>query len=83
MSRLSKKKQSKRGVARKSRPLETETVLQRLGRVIDEARKDALVQMAELAREITSDVPSHVWEGLPRDLAKNVDHYLYGKAKRE
>ena len=85
MSRLSKKKPSKRPVVRKAKPTaeEPENVLQRVGRVIDEANKNVLEQMIGLATEITADVPARVWKELPRDLSKNVDHYLYGTAKRE
>jgi Arc/MetJ-type ribon-helix-helix transcriptional regulator len=30
---------------------------------------------------ISSNVPDEDWEGLPPDLSKNVDHYLYGARK--
>jgi len=30
---------------------------------------------------IAQDVPDEEWERVPKDLAKNLDHYLYGTAK--
>jgi antitoxin (DNA-binding transcriptional repressor) of toxin-antitoxin stability system len=30
---------------------------------------------------ITQDVPDEEWERVPKDLAKNLDHYLYGTSK--
>ena len=30
---------------------------------------------------IAQDVPDEEWERVPRDLAKNLDHYLYGTSK--
>jgi hypothetical protein len=32
---------------------------------------------------ISARVPMEEWEKLPRDLAKNFDHYLYGAPKEE
>jgi len=34
-------------------------------------------------REIMESVPPEAWEGTPTDGSINVDHYLYGAAKRE
>ena len=30
---------------------------------------------------IAQDVPDEEWERVPKDLAKNLDHYLYGTSK--
>jgi antitoxin (DNA-binding transcriptional repressor) of toxin-antitoxin stability system len=30
---------------------------------------------------IAQDVPDEEWERFPKDLAKNLDHYLYGTSK--
>ena len=30
---------------------------------------------------IAQDIPDEEWERVPRDLAKNFDHYLYGTSK--
>ena len=30
---------------------------------------------------IAQDVPNEEWERVPKDLAKNLDHYLYGTSK--
>ena len=32
---------------------------------------------------ISASVPMEEWEKLPRDLAKNFDHYLYGAPREE
>ncbi len=32
----------------------------------------------EIAAAISRSVPQAEWDKLPRDLSKNVDHYLYG-----
>jgi hypothetical protein len=33
--------------------------------------------------EIGASVPMAEWEKVPRDLSKNLDHYLYGHSKAE
>jgi antitoxin (DNA-binding transcriptional repressor) of toxin-antitoxin stability system len=35
----------------------------------------------EVFAAIAQEVPSEEWERLPSDLAKNLDHYLYGTSK--
>jgi hypothetical protein len=35
----------------------------------------------ELAEEVRKDVPEDAWEELPRDGARNLDHYLYRKLR--
>lgn len=37
--------------------------------------------LAAIFAEIAKDVPDSEWEKLPRDLAQNLDHYLYGTPK--
>jgi Arc/MetJ-type ribon-helix-helix transcriptional regulator len=37
----------------------------------------------EIAARIRRDIPEEALASLPRDLAKNVDHYLYGAPKVE
>jgi hypothetical protein len=39
--------------------------------------------ITDLVAHIRSGVPDREWRRLPRDLATNVDHYLYGSPKRE
>ncbi|UCC29138.1 MAG: hypothetical protein JSU86_13155 [Phycisphaerales bacterium] len=36
----------------------------------------------EVAAEIAGQVSDEEWANVPRDLARNVDHYLYGAAKK-
>lgn len=33
--------------------------------------------------ELGARVPTEVWEKVPKDLSKNLDHYLYGAPKEE
>ena len=37
--------------------------------------------MWELAEEIAASVPDAEWDNVPSDLARNLDHYLYGAPK--
>jgi hypothetical protein len=37
----------------------------------------------EVAMELGAAVPDSDWAKVPRDLAKNLDHYLYGAPKLE
>jgi len=37
----------------------------------------------EVALEIGASVPDEEWARVPGDLAKNLDHYLYGAPKHE
>lgn len=41
---------------------------------------DLLIQRIQ---EISSRVPDEAWEKIPRDLSKNLDHYLYGAKKTQ
>lgn len=40
------------------------------------------VRAAEIARQIAKEIPDEVWDRMPADFSKNIDHYLYG-LKRE
>jgi hypothetical protein len=37
----------------------------------------------EVIEEVGAQVPDSEWAKVPRDLAKNLDHYLYGAPKQE
>jgi len=37
----------------------------------------------EIAEEIAATVPDSEWEKVPRDLAKNLHHYLHGAPKED
>jgi hypothetical protein len=37
--------------------------------------------MAEMFAAISRDVPEEDWAGIPSDLSKQLDHYLYGTGK--
>jgi hypothetical protein len=37
----------------------------------------------EAIAEISREIPMEDWETLPKDLSKNLDHYLYGSPKEE
>lgn len=37
--------------------------------------------IAQMLAAITANVPNEEWKTLPTDLAKNLDHYLYGHKK--
>ncbi len=37
----------------------------------------------EIAVEIGASVPDEVWDKVPKDLSKNLDHYLYGMPKED
>jgi hypothetical protein len=34
-------------------------------------------------RELSASIPQEEWEKLPKDLARNYKHYLYGHPKEE
>jgi hypothetical protein len=38
--------------------------------------------LLELFEQIWADIPEEEWEKLPRDLAEQHDHYIYGIPKR-
>ncbi len=39
--------------------------------------------LAEVFRRIANEIPEEEWEKVPTDLARNLDHYLYGSPKSE
>jgi hypothetical protein len=47
-----------------------------------EAAGTDLVGMLAWIEELTKDVPEEEWESLPKDLAANHEHYLYGHPKQ-
>src|ERR1700737_231509 len=42
-----------------------------------------LNSILEIVSAATKEVPDSAWKRLPTDLAKNVDHYLYGTKKKD
>jgi len=42
-----------------------------------------LNSILEIVSAATREVPDSAWKRLPTDLAKNVDHYLYGTKKKD
>ena len=42
-----------------------------------------LNSILEIVSAATREVPDSAWKRLPTDLAKNVDHYLYGTQKKD
>lgn len=49
----------------------------------DSERSPSLPSFLQFIEEISAQVPKEEWEKLPKDLSKNVDHYLYGTPKDE
>ena len=47
------------------------------------ANSNPLATLVEKIAAITASVPAEEWDKLPRDLAANHDHYLYGTPKRD
>jgi signal recognition particle subunit SEC65 len=37
----------------------------------------------EVAERLAAEVPNSEWENVPRDLARNVHHYLHGRVKED
>ena len=46
-------------------------------------QKKGLSSILEIVSAATKEVPDSAWKRLPTDLAKNVDHYLYGTKKKD
>jgi hypothetical protein len=42
-----------------------------------------LASLTEMFSKIAEGIPEDAWDGLPTDLSKNVDHYLYGTKRHE
>lgn len=49
----------------------------------DPTQSLSLPPFLQFVEEISAQVPREEWEKLPKDLSKNVDHYLYGAPKEE
>lgn len=43
----------------------------------------SLPSFLQFVEEISAQIPREEWEKLPKDLSKNLDHYLYGSPKEE
>ena len=56
-------------------------VLKRANKIeVSKPNKDSISLWDEIDR-LRAQVPPEEWDKLPTDLAKNVDHYLYGHKK--
>lgn len=42
-----------------------------------------LMAVAEIFEALANSVPRREWARVPRDLARNLDHYLYGGGKKK
>jgi hypothetical protein len=49
----------------------------------DSQQSPKLPSFLQFVEEISAQIPLEEWEKLPKDLSKNVDHYLYGSPKDE
>ena len=49
----------------------------------DSQQSPSLPPFLQFVEEISAQVPPEEWEKLPKDLSKNIDHYLYGAPKDE
>ena len=47
---------------------------------IEETSGESILRLVE---RLHATMPEGAWEGVPRDLAKNYKHYLYGHPKEE
>jgi hypothetical protein len=45
---------------------------------VDSQQAPSLPTFLQFVEEISSQIPKEEWEKLPKDLSKNLDHYLYG-----
>ena len=45
-------------------------------------KAEKVTDLVELFESIAAEVPDSVWETVPRDLAQNHEHYLYGSKKQ-
>jgi hypothetical protein len=43
----------------------------------------SLPPFLKFVEDISAQIPKEEWEKLPKDLSKNLDHYLYGLPKDE
>jgi hypothetical protein len=49
----------------------------------DSQQSPNLPSFLQFVDEISAQIPLEEWEKLPKDLSKNLDHYLYGSPKDE
>lgn len=49
----------------------------------DLQQSPSLPPFLQFVGEISAQIPKEEWEKLPKDLSKNLDHYLYGLPKDE
>ena len=49
----------------------------------DLQQSPSLPPFLQFVEEISAQIPKQEWEKLPKDLSKNLDHYLYGSLKDE
>ena len=47
----------------------------------DLQQSPSLPSFLQFIEDISAQVPPEEWEKLPKDLSKNLDHYLYGAPK--
>ncbi len=50
-------------------------------RTPDSQPSPSLPPFLQFVEEISAQIPREEWEKLPKDLSKNLDHYLYGLPK--
>jgi hypothetical protein len=48
---------------------------------VTKAKKKPTESLGEMAARLRAQVPPEEWDKLPTDMARNVDHYLYGAKK--
>jgi Arc/MetJ-type ribon-helix-helix transcriptional regulator len=48
----------------------------------DPEKAKKVTDLVKLFESIAAEVPDSVWETVPRDLAQNHEHYLYGSKKQ-
>jgi len=44
----------------------------------DDEHDDSVLQLWDSVIDLGASLPPEVWDRVPRDLAANLDHYLYG-----
>jgi hypothetical protein len=49
----------------------------------DAQQSPSLPSFLQFVDEISAQIPNEEWAKLPKDLSKNLDHYLYGAPKDE
>jgi hypothetical protein len=55
----------------------------RENQIADSQQSPSLPSFLQFVDEISAQIPNEEWEKLPKDLSKNLDHYLYGAPKDE